>query len=49
MKSKTKKIPADDGFNPELVLGARFRRNIKVSMHRSASRYYRARLPHTLF
>ena len=24
MKSKTKKIPADDGFNPELVLGARF-------------------------
>ena len=24
MKSKTKKILADDGFNPELVLGARF-------------------------
>lgn len=37
MKSKTKKIPADDGFNPELVLGARFEGILKfpcIEAHR---------------
>ena len=37
MKSKTRKILADDGFNPELVLGARFEGILKfpcIEAHR---------------